>query len=721
MIDVKKLTVGFLILAVAGGASALIISNFTGGTGGQFQTAIAENAPQMQPTNLIDGNAFVPLASTTESVILTSSTITSSTLTAEADPNNLTNILANAYMNGLIDANPSGLQTDTNGSPILTPPNADTVISQFETSSSTLANLQMPDWDAEAAAIPIVTIPISSSSTLTNYSVAIQGIFEQDFIQPNLESMLQGQDPSSAAYVEGKIESALKDVAGLQTPSSAVGFQKSLVKLLVYEKNILALTQNANVDPVKTALILQGEETNYNTAMQNLGAEIQNTPGIQGFSLGNTSETPSGDVAIINNFLGVQTAHAQWITFDPSNFGQMLLEYANNIVLQILKNVVIHLMQNTVLKWVSGNGVPRFINNWASTLVTAYTTAAVNAINQGFACINPTFVPQLKILLLAPTVNSNANNACAYQFQGNLTGNNLTNFYNNFSNGGFASYMQLFQPGGNLFGAAIDIQDSAMNAGSANQQSVQTQSIANQGWNPSGTCGDPASIYPGGQWTPNGSHWACQGNSGTTYYPKSDNNGTLTCNTGDQLVSVPNGGLCADGSQPNLTSPGQVTGQVFNSAVNSGSNLVTSANDIAGLLNAFLTSLLNSLASDAITAVNTALPAAAGGTGGGGGGAGAGGNGSQTVPTPIFCTATPNTSNPDSFSFSVSGGSVSTITSSGSTTQTTPQYTWTATGGNPTTGNGASFVTVFPGTGTYSITALDTVDNVSASCPVTIQ
>ena len=732
MIDVKKLVTGFLVLAVAASAAALIVS----AVGGSNATAIVADAIGTQGTSTADtnqsgadlsGTAFLPQPSTGASNNSLAVDPDGDPLASypaldasSSDPGNLTSALANAYMTDLMTANPQGPTVDSNGNQALTPPDNTAIISQLENNVTSSADLQIPDWDAEAAEVPVITTATTSPDAISDYSSAIQAIFNQDFVEPNVESMLNdNSDPSAAGYIEPKIQSALQDIAGLQTPRPLVSFQKSLITYLVYGKNTLALADgvSSSSDPLKTALVLQAETQKYDSVAQNLKSQLQTAAALTGFApfAMNTTQpaapTPTGAVALIDNVLGIKTAHAIFglgdITFDPSIFAQTLISYAENIALQIAKNIIISIMQKTVLTWVRGNGVPRFVQQWGTTLVNAYTNAAVNALNSQFACVNPAYKAQLQILLKIPTPTSGVGGVCASQFSSALTGANLKNFYNNFSSGGFVSYMAVFQPSGNLFGSAIDAQDAAMNAGLDSYASVQTKSIANQGWNGSETCGD--------QSDPNGTHYFCNG--GDSLYQGND--GNMYCNDSPAppypATLEPNNGLCADGSEPQTTAPGQVTGQVFNSAVDSSGKLTAAASDIAGLLDAFMGSLLNSIASNLIT-VTTGAIQNIGSTGTGAPGSG------QSGSVPISCTPTfQDPGSPYSVTFIGAGGQTTSLSGSQVTTSQ-PTYSWSvqdASGAVIATGVGGQFTTTFNASGTYLATITDTNPadgNASAQC-----
>lgn len=594
MINVKKLITGFLILAAAGGSAALIFSTTTGPATHNFAIASQTVSPDQLAIN---GNAFVNPPSAPDVVTnaldnAVNPSVTSSTEAELADPNNLTSVLSGSFLNALVSANPNGVQSDASGNVALAPPDNTAVLAELAKNPA-LKSLKIPNWDFEAATQPIAIATNDSPDAVTSYANALQDIFNRDFVQTNLMSMLsQNSDPSATSYVGEKIQSALQDIGGIQTPMAAVNFQKGLIKLLVYEKNMLALAGSASGDPVKTTLVFQAEKQKYNTALEDFKTELQKSPVAKSLSFGGgIQKEHRGALAFLDTIMGIKTAHAQWITFDPTVFGQILLEYANNIILQILKNTIIFAMQQTVLKWIQGSGVPRFIQNWGTTLANAYLQSGLSALDSQMSCINSSpFQTQVRFTLGA-FYKPNNNNVCAVQFQTGLA-NNLSQFYNHFANGGWVSYGSIMQPDNNYYGSLFFTAQVVDNTARNQQQAVQAQAIANQGWNGSQQCND-------GSDPTTGTHAYCEDGSAP------DSSGG--CKNGAPALLAPNNGQCADGSAPTVTSPGQVTGQVFNSAVDSGSKLVTAANDIAGLLTALLSSLLNSLATEAITAASGAL------------------------------------------------------------------------------------------------------------------
>ena len=71
---------------------------------------------------------------------------------------------------------------------------------------------------------------------------------------------------------------------------------------MVYEKNFALLAENSSADPVKAALVFQGEETKYNSAVAEMQQQIEKAS-----SLGLSFNTPpSASVPLIARLFGVQ-------------------------------------------------------------------------------------------------------------------------------------------------------------------------------------------------------------------------------------------------------------------------------------------------------------------------------------------------------------------------------------------------------------------------------
>jgi hypothetical protein len=447
----------------------------------------------------------------------------------------------------------------------------------------------------------------------------------------------------------------------------------------------------------------------------------------------------------------VQPAHAIFgigdITFDPATFGELVLKYANDAILQILKNTLVALIQRKVLTWIQGSGAPRFVTDFASQLVNSFQAAAINKLNSEISCV-PIYQQQvLKVMLSTPSLSTNGNNSCAAEFQGQLGNNlaNLSNLYGHFTN--FNDYFAVMGPTGNTWSNLITIHDSALAAGNVSQSAKTTQNIAQQGFTGSQVCAD-------GSDPNNGAHMECDGVP-TTDEELNCSNGSVPdagiCDNGDQATCddtsipelIPNAGLCADGNDPKITSPGQVTAQSMSSALGSSISNITSASNIAGILNALLSSLLNTLAQSAInyagqtvngvltdsgvsgvapTTINTGSPV-------------------STPATAVQCLpsiqdAIISTSTSEAVvSLSAGGGALNTTCAANNNCPSTinpdgsPIYIWSAPGSveastalvNGTSLTGSTLTLTYPTAGQYFAVVTASTDNTTSSCEIDVQ
>jgi len=340
MLDVKKLITGFLILALGASAAMWILSNANGTPGASSGTLAMETSP----SSLTSNNAFLSANVAPQDVadLLASQPLSSSTEAALEQPGNLTGTLGNSLLNGLVAANPDGIQTDANNNQEINQSDDGAILSELQNNPAT-SNISIPDWDTEAANIPIHAVTATSETNVTDYSNALDTIFNNSFLQNGIQNMVSdtsGADPANISYVQSAVAGALNNVASLETPTNLRDFQKSFIKVLVYEKDSLSLVENSSTDPVKTSLILQGEEAKYNLALSDFENQFEKAQSLNGFSLGgksdNGSKTPA--FAFLETFFAIPTAHAVFgvgdVVIDPAVLARMILNYAYDVALQ---------------------------------------------------------------------------------------------------------------------------------------------------------------------------------------------------------------------------------------------------------------------------------------------------------------------------------------------------------------------------------------------------
>lgn len=730
MIDVKKLITGFLILATAAVFSGLIFSVIN-----LAPTATSNTAPQVAiggSAAANNGNAFLPTETQVQetAAALAPELASSTMMVSSTDPTNLTDDVAAEFVNGVVAANPTGpTGTDSNGNPTFNTPDVNAIASGIAESTTTQA-LQIPDWDTEVASIPVTIVATSSAAALTSYGDAINGILN-DHLNAQVQSIASDQTDAATAsdvsYVESQVQSALQDAASLKTPAPAAGYQKSLLANLVYEKNMLQLYTLAQTDPVKASVIFDQEDTKFSAVQQNFANQAQElTSGY--LSLEQTPQKPQNGMLLsfVDNTFGVPEAHAFFPVFDPAtwalissnewtNIQSQLEAILKNTLLQILKNTLIALIQQKVLAWVQGSGAPRFITNWGTTLVNAAQTSAINAINSDITsgCVYSAFAPQVMVTLKAFYTPS-ANSACANLFQASLGANSFQQFYNSFSNGGFIAFGASTLPSGDPYGTQF-FEAQKSDVAYRNQQAATVLETQTSGGNTADKICDNGS-KPGGNST------VCEDSSGAYGLPGPNGQ----CSTGEKTVTISNGGLCADNTQPITVTPAAVTGFVLQNAIGATTQQITAANDIVGLLNSVMSSLVLGLANSAVNAagklVNQTLSSVnpSGIT-----------SGAATTPPqqiPLGCDPSTQTIPSVSAGATTPTGSVATTTAPASLSATggtldanndPPIYYWSDSNG--ATSTGPLFSDTFLTPGTYTVTITDSTGDAPATCTVVQQ
>lgn len=729
MIDVKKLITGFLILAVAAVCSGLIFS-FMNSSPTPAVTANNDTGITIGgATGAQSTNAFLPTeAQVQETATALAPGLASSTMyVSSTDRNNMTDLLATNFVNSIVAANPNGpTGTDANGNPTFNTPDPTMVAESVLVNTSTAQALQIPNWDTEVAAIPITVIG-SNSTTLTNYGNAVNSILDKHLnaqVQSIASNQTDAATASEIAYVGSQVQSALQDAASLKTPAPAERYQKALLANLVYEKNMLQLYTLAQTDPVKASLIFDQENTKFTAVQQNFANQAQELTS-QYLSLERAPAEPqtNGLLSFINTTFGIPEAHAQWTVFDPSTWAlissnewttiqSQLTAILKNTLLQILKNTLIAIIQQKVLAWVQGNGAPRFITNWGTTLVSAAEVSAINTINNDInsGCVYSAFAPQVMATLKAFYV-PDTNSACADLFQAALGANSFQQFYSNFQDGGFIAFGASTLPSGNPYGTTF-FEAQKSDVVYNNQQAVTTlQTQTSQGFKGDEICDDGSN--------PSGNSTFCEDSSGAYQMPGANNQ----CATGEKTVTIPNGGLCADGSQPIVQTPSAVTGFTLQNTTGAPIQQISAANDIAGLLNSVMSSLVLSLANAAVNAagnlVNQTLTSITPSS------ITSGASSTPPAQIPLACNPLTQTIPSLSSGAPTSTGTIATssapasLSASGGTldaNDNSPTYYWSSSNG--VTSTGPFFSDTFTVPGTYTVTLGDSTGDASTTCTV---
>ncbi|MGB7957696.1 MAG: PKD domain-containing protein [Minisyncoccia bacterium] len=713
MLDVKKLITGFLILTLGASASAFILSNTNSP---QVSGALSANTSgQAATTPPLSNNAFNQ--SNNADVVLPSDETASST--------NLTDGVADAFVNGIVAANPNGLQEDANGNPIVTTPDDQTLSDALQNEPALQnPNLTIPNWDQEVKNFEgkIKVIPYSTTTAVA-YVTSVSNLVNSQLIQTGLSNMAQDENamPANGATVITAGQSAssnmLSSALALSTPAPLVAFQKSFIKLLVYEQNLASLVQNENnsADPAMTVAVLQAKESDYQNAVQDFNTQGQALiTSLNNTAYGSPQDSTSGLLSLVNTILFINKAHAQWSVFDwlnqltsklntlmatQSAWARFFEKLALNMALQITKNLLMAVIQQKVLAYIQNSGAPRFVTNMGTAMVNAAEQSALNAINSNFACINTNGAfPRIQIVLNA--IYKPGNNVCAAQFASQLSSANLNNFYNNFSNGGFVTFGQTLMPSNDFYGGLFFTAQNAAQAAQQSQNVLGIKTTAAQGFSNSQVCPDGSN--------PSGYH--CERSDGSIY-----NVSTPSCgDTGDILT--PNDDRCANGTEPAVTMPGIINQSAMDTALKGHTQLISDANDIAGIVQAAANSLIMGIVNAGVNAVTQTVNGALQGDGG-----------IMSInPTSITAPAATSTavsalSCSPANEIIESPGTQAAFFANGGTFDANgnqPTYIWTSSDGQ--TGAGMEFDVTYNAIGTYTVTLGDSQGDASTTCTATV-
>lgn len=326
MLDVKKLITGFLILALGASASAWILSAGTN----PFQVSSSGPGTGVYSSSTVSGSAFAESNSEPQDIeTLLAGGLPSSTEAALSDPNNLTAAMGDSLLDGLVSANPDGIQTDDNGDGEVNQPDNQAILTELA-GDQAAQNIQSPNWDIEVAEDE-ASMKISQKPThndIEGYMSSFNDINQKYFIQTGLVQAAENAsttdvadlvlDPSTIMGSAPEISGALTAALQMNVPAPFAPFQKSFIKLLVYEKNTALLFNSISTDPARSVLALDVEENSYDAAVDKFNTERENLLSANIVAMeSNPSERndlQSRIVAFVNNLDGmfsVQSAHAQ--------------------------------------------------------------------------------------------------------------------------------------------------------------------------------------------------------------------------------------------------------------------------------------------------------------------------------------------------------------------------------------------------------------------------
>ncbi len=485
MVDFKRLVTGFLIFAAATGSLSFVFSNYYAPT---TATPLdeAQINPAFQNPPPPTSNAFVePVPDSKQQFENIAAPSGRSAGTGDqfsaANPSNLTDSLTKNLLQDLIAANPQG-PLDANGQVKIAQPDIDALMNKVAKEPA-IKKLRIPDWKAEAGALKLTVIDNPSKDDIERYNGALENIFDTYFIQSNLTSLV---GPQSGLADFGRpaeiIGNAIEAAKTMPTPRQFTDLQRSGLTLLSYAHNALLLAKDAAADPLKPALILQAQETNYKLAVQNFKNEYLKA---KNSGILSESKEPSGLLATVNSIFGVKTAHAQYPTWDFPSFSDFLLTIIDdlkNALLTQLKQMVIQRVLNNVVGFIqgNGNGQPLFITNWKGFLQSTFQTLAGVTINEIAPGLCRSFGSLVQVNLQRAYLDTGPSPIIGCSLD-RIVGN-IKAFYLNFQTGGWIAFGAQALPSGNYFGSSFWGGQEVARKAQQSANALKNEGIASRGF-----------------------------------------------------------------------------------------------------------------------------------------------------------------------------------------------------------------------------------------------
>jgi hypothetical protein len=489
--DLKTLITGFLILAVITSSVAFIFSGIgqSGATGSAGIAGVVGQADEEVQNRVaqISKNAFVePLPNDLpfppqQEGFAAENAPTSSIITPSAS-DNLTENFINIAANQILENNPEGPRTDENGNQLLNLPTED-YAARMIVESLGAAKFKLEESISDK---DIKTATTYTKDDLVNYLDSIDAVISKNAASPEFEQLL-GKEPSTEAINASQLvlSETVRGLAAISVPQPFVKFHKTLLGFFANQKTIFETAADYERDPLKTLIVLQDADKIIDRDLNALQNEFQKTD-IQKIISGQKER--GGLISFVRGIVSIREAHAQWVVHDPVTMWTRVAEWIKDsikdiakslyiTILRTLVNKLINQIQKQVVNWIAGGGKPKFVTNWKNLLSDAFSQAAGTAIQRMMPGMCSSFGPLLQIAL-RPIPDIYDYTSCTL---GDIE-RNITNFYNDFKNGGWVAYGSSLQPRNNFFGSLIEGSDIALREGARAQEAARNEAQSSQGF-----------------------------------------------------------------------------------------------------------------------------------------------------------------------------------------------------------------------------------------------
>ncbi len=621
-IDIKKLIASFLGVAIIASILILILPSIYSG----FTGLIASTSKSgLVFTNETSSQSASPSAFLPKTKTLTdyyNSTV--SDFNAD-DSTNLTRVAAQQLAEGLIKQNPNGPIMSANNQASIISPDSNQIVSNIQNYIQAHQSLVIPEPPYQ---YQVIANPTAQQNT--NYINSVIGIFNDTVANGKLNISFQtASSPEDFAVLSTVYDQAIQKLAVLEVPSPLLSYQKSLIKTLYDQKYIDDDLAGYQTDPLKSAIVAQA---GVNGLIQQLFTNDQknladNLSQIKFEYVKTVSENTTGQNKNLFDFISeiiINKAYAQQVlgtgantvhvltsvpesAFQALEIPQSTLTASNTTAANVWSKVIVPMMQHLLtvfiqqlvhqiiaetVDWINNGyqGQPFYVTNW-NTALTQYSNnaagAAISAIVPGL-CTPFSFSVQIALL---PTYVQQQTYCTLSDM-----GANITNFANDFTQGGWVEYINSLSPQNNGYGATLLAKDIVTKAASDADQQKQQELIANSGYLSQSVCDQAAVGQQGSDWATTTLTEAQQINAETGMQYQNIGNGEATVYASSTSANAdkisPSSPQCL---HTRVVTPGTMAQSELTSAAGAWVGSLVNAKDIDALTNALVNSLITNV------------------------------------------------------------------------------------------------------------------------------
>ncbi len=295
-------------------------------------------------------------------------------------------------------------------------------------------------------------------------------------------------------------------------------------------------------------------------------------PGID-LSLGGIPGLGGGSVPVTDKSVQQQVKASQKEAEDNAR-ARSCQNFIERTALATLKKRLLDMMVDQIIGWIQGNGKPQFITDYKAFLKNAGNVAVGDLIQDaGWGRVCEPFRAKLRLQLQLQNTVFSERASCSL----NSVINNFEDFYNDFAQGGWLAYNEMWKPANNQYGALILANDEMDRRRAEAERAAELQAIAGKGFTGQTQCNE----------------WKYQVRDAYVGNPVQSATQPSTPPEGYGRADAPSGTwICTNFS---VITPGSVSEGLVTKAVGSSLDYLIGSNDLSAYASAIASAAINRL------------------------------------------------------------------------------------------------------------------------------